>query len=97
MNRRMLSMLLGGTVILLPFIACAQQRATGVMGEVNCDSLPAGPARTDCYIGLSRISRQKVEIAAGVAQQLKDTARYRRVTGQQRKIRTHVRKRNSAN
>src|SRR5262245_26190940 len=25
------------------------------MGQVNCDTLPAGPARTDCYIGLGRI------------------------------------------
>jgi hypothetical protein len=38
---------------------------------------PAGPARTDCYIGLSRINRQKSEISAGVAQQQAATAIYR--------------------
>jgi hypothetical protein len=51
------------------------------MGQVNCDTLPAGPARTDCYIGLSRINRQKSEISAGVAQQQAETANYRKVTG----------------
>jgi hypothetical protein len=51
------------------------------MGQVNCDTFPAGPARTDCYIGLSRINRQKSEISAGVAQQQAETATYRKVTG----------------
>jgi len=51
------------------------------MAQVNCAPLPAGPARTDCYIGLSRINRQKSEISAGVAQQQAETAIYRKVTG----------------
>jgi hypothetical protein len=51
------------------------------MVQVNCGTLPAGPARTDCYIGLSRINRQKSEISAGVAQQQAETAIYRKVTG----------------
>jgi hypothetical protein len=50
------------------------------MGQVNCDTFPAGPARTDCYIGLSRINRQKSEISAGVAQEQAETATYRNVT-----------------
>jgi hypothetical protein len=50
------------------------------MAQVNCGTLPAGPARTDCYIGLSRINRQKSEISAG-AQQQAETAIYRKVTG----------------
>jgi hypothetical protein len=49
--------------------------------QVNCETIPAGPARTDCYIGLSRINRQKSDISAGVAQQQTDTAIYREVTG----------------
>jgi len=49
--------------------------------QVNCDAMPPGPARTDCYIGLARIYRQQSEIAAGVAQQQGDAAIYRRVTG----------------
>jgi hypothetical protein len=47
------------------------------IAQVNCETFPAGPARTDCYIGLSRINRQKSEISAGVAQQHAATATYR--------------------
>ena len=49
--------------------------------QVNCDAIPPGPARTDCYIGLARMHGQQSEIAAGVAQQQGDAAIYRRVTG----------------
>src|SRR5262249_25946248 len=51
------------------------------VAQVNCETFPAGPARTDCYIGLSRINRQKSEISAGVARQEAETAIYRKVTG----------------
>ena len=51
------------------------------MAQVNCETLPPGPRRTDCYIGLSRINRQKSEISAGVAQQQAETAIYRKVKG----------------
>jgi hypothetical protein len=51
------------------------------MAQVNCETLPPGPRRTDCYVGLSRINRQKSEISAGVAQQQAETAIYRKVTG----------------
>jgi len=89
MKRLRFIALFGGTT-LLPFVASAQQ-AIQVIAEVNCDSLPVGPSRTDCYIGLSRISRQKAEISAGVAQQIKDTARHRQVTGHRRDTK-HARK-----
>ena len=49
--------------------------------QVNCDALPPGPARTDCFIGLARIYRQQSEIAAGVARQQSDAAIHRGVTG----------------
>jgi hypothetical protein len=45
--------------------------------QVDCEAMPAGPARTDCYIGLSRIYRQKSDIAAGIARQQSDGAIYR--------------------
>jgi len=68
---------LGGVVLL--------QGLAGPPGATNaqapCETMPAGPARTDCYIGLSRISRQKSEIAARVARQQSDAAIYRGVTG----------------
>jgi hypothetical protein len=51
------------------------------VAQVNCETFLAGPARTDCYIGLSRINRQESEISAGVAQQQAETAIYRKVIG----------------
>jgi hypothetical protein len=57
----------------------------GSSAQANCETIPAGPARTDCYIGLGRINRQKSEIAAGVARQQADTAIYRNVTGKRPK------------
>jgi len=67
------------------FFGGAALLAAGSLGlavaQSNCETLPAGPARTDCYIGLSRINRQESEISAGVAQQQAETAVYRKVTG----------------
>jgi hypothetical protein len=44
-------------------------------------ALPAGPARTECYIGLGRINRQKSELSTGVARQEAETAIYYKATG----------------
>lgn len=59
------------------------------MAQVNCETLPTGPLRTDCYIGLSHINRQKSEISAGVAQQQAETAIYRKVTGKRSRRERH--------
>jgi hypothetical protein len=42
--------------------------------------VPAGPARTDCYIGLSRIYQGQSDVAAGKARVQSDAARYRAIT-----------------
>jgi hypothetical protein len=47
----------------------------------KCEALPAGPERTDCFTGLSRIYRGQSDIAAGKARVQSDAARYRQVTG----------------
>ncbi len=53
----------------------AMAGGTGIASaQVNCEAIPAGPGRTDCYIGLSRINRDKSQIAAGVARQQSDAA-----------------------
>ena len=57
--------------------------------QVHCETIPAGPARTDCYIGLSYINRQKSEIAAGTAQQQSDSAIYHQSTGRRSKTKRH--------
>ena len=67
---------LGGAA-LLAFVASSIDVAKA---QVHCETIPAGPERTDCYIGLSRINRQKSEISAGVAQQQAETAIYRLMT-----------------
>jgi hypothetical protein len=74
-----LGAVLGGVMAAWPHIAWAQAAAGEL--QLHCDSLPAGPDRTDCYIALSLINRQQYEIAAGVAQQTRDIARLHRVTG----------------
>ena len=86
MRLRVTITLLGGIVALWPPVVRAQQADMVVTAQFSCDSLPVGPARTDCYIGLSRINRQQSEIAAGAAQQKKHTARYHQLTGRHRKI-----------
>jgi hypothetical protein len=49
--------------------------------QPDCATVPPGPARTDCYIGLSRINRQKSEISTSVAERQTDNAIFRKVTG----------------
>jgi hypothetical protein len=59
------------------------------MAQANCETLPPGPRRTDCYIGVSHINRQKSEFSAGVAQQQAETAIYRKVTGKRSRRERH--------
>ena len=55
---------------------------TGVASaQVNCEAMPAGPERTDCYIGLSRLSQGQSDIVAGKTGVRSGAARYRAVTG----------------
>ena len=78
-------MFLGGAALLI-VVAGVAGFATA---QVNCETVPPGAARTDCYIGLSRINRQRSEISAGVARQQGDTAIYRNVTGQRPQKKRH--------
>jgi len=55
------------------------------MAEIDCKTIPAGPDRTDCYIALGRINRQKSELSATIARQAADAATYRQVTGKRAK------------
>ena len=49
--------------------------------QVNCDSIPKGPARTDCYLGLSQLYRGQSDLAAAKARAQSDAAWYRATTG----------------
>jgi hypothetical protein len=49
--------------------------------QVKCEAVPAGPARTDCYLGLSSLYQEQSNLAAGKARVQSDAARYRQLTG----------------
>ena len=49
--------------------------------QVNCEAIPHGPARTDCYLGLSQFYRGQSDVAAAKAHAQADAAWYRAITG----------------
>ena len=54
----------------------------GVAGaQANCEAIPRGPARTDCYLALSRFYREQSYLAADRALAQSDAAWYRAITG----------------
>jgi hypothetical protein len=52
-----------------------------VNAQANCNAVPAGPARTDCYLGLSQFYRAQSDVAAAKARAQSDAAWYRAITG----------------
>ena len=58
---------------------------TGLPGvasaQANCEAMPHGPARTDCYLGLSELYREQSDLAAARALAQSDAAWYRAITG----------------
>jgi hypothetical protein len=70
-----------------PDVATAQE---------NCQAVPAGPARTDCYIGLSRGYRGQSDVAAGNARVQSDAARFQQVTGTRSRSKASKYRRNRA-
>ena len=57
----------------LPGGTCAQ--------AADCEAIPKGPERTDCYIALSRVYQAQSDLAAARAHVQSDAARYRQITG----------------
>ena len=49
--------------------------------QVDCEAMPKGPARTDCYLGLSQFYRAQSDLAAARARAQSGAAWYRAVTG----------------
>jgi len=61
-------------ILLASFLGVASARA-------NCDAIPRGPARTDCYLGLSQFYQAQSDLAAARARVQSDAAWYRAITG----------------
>jgi hypothetical protein len=49
--------------------------------QVNCEAIPHGPVRTDCYLGLSQFYRGQSDLTAARARAQSDAAWYRAITG----------------
>jgi hypothetical protein len=49
--------------------------------QANCEAIPRGPARTDCYLALSQFYRAQSNHAADRALAQSDAAWYRAITG----------------
>src|SRR4051794_7432714 len=62
-------------------VAISLASVSSVASAQNCETIPAGPARTDCYIGQSRIYQGQSNVAAGKARVQTGAARYQQVTG----------------
>ena len=62
-------------------VAISLASISSVASAQNCEAIPAGPARTDCYIGLGRIYQGQSDAAAAKARAQSDAARFRQVTG----------------
>jgi hypothetical protein len=60
-------------------IVCAQ--TDSIVATVNCEAIPAGPARTDCYITQSRLGGAKAAVAGSSARVEADRATLQKVTG----------------
>ncbi len=52
-----------------------------VSAQVNCGAIPHGPARTNCYLGLSQFYKAQSDLAAAQARAQADAAWYRAITG----------------
>jgi hypothetical protein len=49
--------------------------------QVNCEAIPKGPMRTDCYLALSQFYRAQSDLAAAKARVQADAAWYRAIAG----------------
>ena len=67
-----------------PLVAASMVVSHHGRAQADCTTIPAGPARTDCYIGLSRLHGAQSDVAASKARVQSDAARYRQVTGTSR-------------
>jgi len=71
-----------GRVTTISVIAILLAGFPGVASaQANCEAMPRGPERTDCYLGLSQYHRGQSDLAAAKARARSDAAWYRAITG----------------
>jgi hypothetical protein len=64
-------------------VAIALATCPGIASAgTNCDAMPKGPERTDCYLALSRSYQAQSDLAAAKARAQSDAAWYRAITGE---------------
>src|SRR6516164_4873198 len=63
--------------LLLALLVASQTAAA----QGNCEAMPRGPARTDCFIARARIASQKADLAYDKARVEEDIARLQATTG----------------
>jgi hypothetical protein len=64
-------------------VAIALATCPGIASAgTNCDAMPKGPERTDCYLALSRSYQAQSDLAAAKARAQADAAWYRAITGE---------------
>jgi hypothetical protein len=62
-------------------VAISLAGISNVASAQNCDAMPSGPDRTDCYLALSRFYQGQSDLAAAKARAQSDAAWYRAITG----------------
>jgi hypothetical protein len=67
--------------LLLLSLSAALVAPHAAMGQGDCEAIPAGRNRTDCFIGRARILNQQSNIARDKARLESNSARLQAVTG----------------
>lgn len=74
------------TLTSIAFIAALTAATPHVALAQNCEAMPDGPGRTDCYIGRARIGGAKATVAKDAARVGADVEHLRAVTGVEPKV-----------
>jgi hypothetical protein len=69
------------TYLTMSIVALSLAGISNAASAHNCDAMPSGPERTDCYLALSRFYQGQSDLAAAKARAQSDAAWYRAITG----------------
>src|SRR4029453_3422131 len=69
------------SALLLSLLLAALVSSQTAAAQGNCEAMPRGPPRTDCFIARARIASQKADLAYEKARVQEDIARLQAATG----------------